>query len=85
MSSSFRQQAIRAEVASSRAAIHEHHDKVHHAQEAFEELIAKHLDTAEDEDTVNDLDPGGSIRSNIQKDSTKEPAKLETHAETKPE
>lgn len=71
--------------ASSRAAIHEHHDKVHHAQEAFEELIAKHLDTAEDEATVNDLDPGGSIRSSIPKDSTKEPAKRETHAEAKPE
>jgi Domain of unknown function (DUF4337) len=69
--------------ASSRAAIHEHHDKVHHAQEAFEELIEKHLDTAEDEATVNDLDPGGSIRSSIQKDSTKEPAKPETPAEAK--
>jgi hypothetical protein len=69
--------------ASSRAAIHEHHDKVHHAQEAFEELIEKHLDTAEDEATVNDLDPGGNIRSSIQKDSMKEPAKPETHAEAK--
>ena len=55
----------------SRNAIHEHHDKVHHAQEAFEELIGKHLDTAEDEATVNDLDPGGSIRASIQKDLAK--------------
>ena len=69
----------------SRNAIHEHHDKVHHAQEAFEEQIEKHLDTAEDEATVNDLDPGGAIRATIQKDSTKEPAKPETHAEAKPE
>jgi hypothetical protein len=69
----------------SRSAIHEHHDKVHHAQEAFEELIEKHLDTAEDEATVNDLDPGGTIRATIQKDSPKEPAKPETRAEAKPE
>jgi hypothetical protein len=55
----------------SRNAIHEHHDKVHHAQEAFEELVGKHLDTAEDEATVNDLDPGGSIRASVQKDLAK--------------
>jgi Domain of unknown function (DUF4337) len=65
----------------SRNAIHEHHDKVHHAQESYEALIEKHLDTAEDEATVNDLDPGGSIRATIQKDS----AKPEIHAEAKPE
>lgn len=71
----------------SRNAIHENHDKVHHAQEAFEALAEKHLDTAEDEATVNDLDPGGSIRATTQKDSAKdkEPDKPETHPESKSE
>ena len=63
----------------SKSAIAENHRKVHAAEHAFEERMEHHAESSEDEDVVNELDPGGKIRATFKESETKS-----EHGEAKP-
>ena len=66
----------------SRSAIAENHEKVHHAEKAFEDASDAKVDLAEDEKVLNELDPGGKIRATFTQET--KPAH-EAEKEKKPE
>jgi hypothetical protein len=73
----------------SRSAIADNHAKVHAAEHAFEARMEHHADVSEDEDLLNELDPGGKIRATLQApdhgDATSEHGEAKPgHGETKP-
>ena len=70
----------------SRAAIATNHEKVHHTEKAFEEASESEVNAAEDEKTLNELDPGGKIRATFAQETKPghEPEK-EKKEETKEE
>jgi hypothetical protein len=65
--------------ATSRSAIAENHRKVHAAEHAFEERMEHHAESSEDEEVVNELDPGGKIRATFNESEMKS-----EHGEAKP-
>ena len=55
----------------SRSAIAENHEKVHAAEHVFEERMEHHAESSEDEEVVNELDPGGKVRATFKESETK--------------
>jgi hypothetical protein len=51
----------------SRSAIAKHHEEVEEAEEAYVESMNGHLESTEDDVTLNELDPGGKMRAEVPK------------------
>lgn len=66
----------------SRAAIAENHEKVHHAEKAFEDASESEASTADDEKTLEEVDPGGKIRATFAQEAK---PSHESEKEKKPE
>lgn len=75
--------------ATARGEIAEHHEKVHHAEEAYVEFSENDLDTKGRTELLNELDPGGAIRATFPKEEKaaggSHAAQGEKHQEAKPE